>query len=169
MATLTAFIRWLVTLEDVRWFASRIWTQLLDEPEEKWRAARLLTQVLGAGAVSGWVIATFLSAGAGISTLPGATTDPVSIVAREPGVLYNVEAFCKDPATTVGRMPLTDAPAGGVRYVALRGTESVNWADSPEGQNPAAKHYWNDAAGVQQSEDVEVTKDAASCLKGRAQ
>ena len=157
-----------LTASDLRWFLNRVWTQLLDEPEERWRAARLLTQVLGAGAVSGWLIATFFSAGVGVSTVPGATTEPLNIIAREPGVAFNVLQFCQDPTTTVGKTVMTDALAGGVRYIALRGTESVNFADSPVGKNQSAMHYVVAPDGNQTSEAVEVTKDAYACLLKRA-
>ena len=167
-ARIIAFVRWLVTLEDIRWWMNRVWTQLLDEPEERWRAARLLTQVLGAGAVSGWLIATFLSAGVGVSTVPGTTTEPLNIIAREPGVAFNVLQFCQDPTTTVGKTVMTDALAGGVRYIALRGTESVNWADSPENRNPSAMHYVTAPDGNQLGEPVTVEGKAADCMKRRA-
>ena len=157
-----------LTASDLRWFLNRFWKQLLDEPEERWRAARLLTQVLGAGAVSGWLIATFLSAGVGISTVPGATTEPLNIIAREPGVAFNVLQFCQDPTTTVGKTVMTDALAGGVRYIALRGTESVNWADSPENRNPSAMHYVTAPDGNQLGEPVTVEGKAADCMKRRA-
>lgn len=96
----------------------------------------------------------------------GGTT--ITTVAREPGVSYNVAAFCADPATAVGKTPMVDAIAGGNRYVALRATESVNWPDSPIGGNPSAVHYWHDDKGVQLQEAVEVTKQAADCLRGKA-
>lgn len=117
-------------------------------------------------AMIGWLITTAVVVGysqiAGKAP-PGVT--PVEIVAREPGPSYNVLGFCTDGATTVGLVPMLDAPNGGNRYIALRGTESVNWADSPVGQNPSAQHYWTGPDGKQNSELVEVTKDAAACLK----
>lgn len=97
-----------------------------------------------------------------------ATNDEIKIIAREPGVAFDVTLFCNDPTTTVGKTPMTDAPAGGTRYVALRGTESVNWPDSPEGKNPAATYYVTTPDGRQSAEPVEVTKKAADCLKGKA-
>lgn len=96
------------------------------------------------------------------------TGDTIKIIAREPGVAFDVAQFCNDPTTTVGKTPMTDAPAGGTRYVALRGTESVNWPDSPEGKNPAATHYVTAPDGKQNTEPVEITKPAADCLKRRA-
>src|SRR3990167_9233193 len=57
------------------------------------------------------------------------TGDEIKVIAQEPGVAFNVLQFCNDPTTTVGKTPMTDALAGGVRYIALRGTDSVNWAD----------------------------------------
>lgn len=90
------------------------------------------------------------------------------IVAREPGVAYDVLAFCNDPATKVGITPMTDAPAGGNRYIANRGTETINWPDSPVGVNSAAMHYYIDSSGVQQQEPVEMTKPAAECFQKKA-
>lgn len=161
MNRFAAFVRWLVTLEDVRWFAHRVGSQLLDEPEERWRAARLLTQVLGAGAVTGWIIATFLSAGAGISTLPGATTDPLNVIAREPGPAYNVLAFCNDPATKVELRidPQVVAP----RLIARRGGEEINWIADPN--TPTAMRYWVTPNGTPAADPVEVTKAAGDCLR----
>lgn len=97
-----------------------------------------------------------------------ATADEIKVIAREPGVAFDVTLFCNDPTTTVGKTPMTDAPAGGNRYVALRGTESVNWPDSPEGKNPTATHYVTAPDGNQRGEAVEVTKPAADCMKRRA-
>ena len=142
------------------WFLTRVWTQLLDEPEERWRAARLLTQVLGAGAISGWLIATFLSAGVGVSTVPGATTEPLNIIAREPGPAYDVRAFCNDPETTVVR-PTFPMPEDLGRLTARRGTEEVVW---PGGGSPVAMRYWLSPAGIQQSEPVDFTPKAAECF-----
>lgn len=97
-----------------------------------------------------------------------ASGDEIKIIAREPGVAFDVLLFCSDPTTTVGKTPMTDAPAGGNRYVALRGTESVNWPDSPEGKNPTATHYITAPDGRQTSEAVEVTKPAADCMKRKS-
>src|SRR4051812_35705536 len=97
LARLIAFARYMVTLEDVRWFVGRMWHQVLDEPEERMRFGRLVVQLLGTGAVAGWVVATLFSAG-GFATVPGSTTDSgPNIIAREPGPGYNVKAFCDDP------------------------------------------------------------------------
>lgn len=94
--------------------------------------------------------------------------DEIKVIAREPGVAFDVLLFCNDPTTSVGKTPMTDAPAGGNRYIALRGTESVNWPDSPEGKNPTATHYVTAPDGNQRGEAVEVTKAAADCMKRRA-
>lgn len=98
-----------------------------------------------------------------------ATQDEIKVIAREPGVAFDVLLFCNDPTAIVGKTPMTDAPAGGNRYVALRGTESVNWPDSPIGKNPTATHYVTAPDGNQRGEAVEVTKAAADCMKRRAQ
>lgn len=98
---------------------------------------------------------------------PGvAANTPVQVVAREVGTNYDVLAFCNDPATKVAKVVMTDAPNGGSRYIASRGQEQVNWADSPEGGvNDSAIHTFPNAAGVQQSEGATITKPAADCLK----
>ena len=127
-----------------------------------------VTLVFIAGAFAGYFYAG-LASHIDALPVPGVSTgDTVKVVAREPGVSYNVTAFLKDPATSVGKMIMTDAPAGGTRYVAVRGTEQVNWADSPVGQNPSAKHYWITATVEHKSEDVEITKEAATLFKGKA-
>lgn len=94
--------------------------------------------------------------------------DTIKVIARAPGVAFDVAQFCNDPTTTVGKTPMTDAPAGGDRYIALRGTESVNWANSPPEKNPSAMHYVTAPDGRQNGEAVEVSKAAADCMKRRA-
>ncbi len=96
----------------------------------------------------------------------GETT--IQVVAKEPGVAFDVVLFCNAPDVVIGRSAMTDAPNGGVRYIATRGTESVNWADSPEGQNPSAVYYVTQPNGTQTGLPVEVTKPAADCLKKKA-
>jgi hypothetical protein len=94
--------------------------------------------------------------------------DEIKVVAREPGVDYDVAAFCADPATRVVLGVLLEVP--GTNYMALRGQESVNWKDTdPPGSNPNAIHYWIGPEGLQHSEEVEVTKPAADCLKKKLQ
>lgn len=160
LAKLLAFIRYVVTLEDVRWFAFRIYQQVLTDPEERMRFVRLFVQLLGSGAIAGWVLATILSTAAGVSTLPGSSTDTLVVVAREPGPSYNVKAFCDDPATRVSRprMPVTE-DAG--RLVANRGTESINW---PGQLAQVARREWIDTGGVSHGEEVEMTPAAVACF-----
>lgn len=127
-----------------------------------WRALLKVGVPLGVVAAIGLTI--FGSQVTG-ETPPGIATAPeINVVAREPGVDYNVAAFCNDPTTNVGTLPATDN--AGTRYIASRGTEQVNWPDT--GASPVATHYWTDQFGVHLQEPVEVTKDAAACLKKKA-
>lgn len=136
--------------------------------------------IVQAGEVLAWAIVWRLALKVGVPltalvfigfTLFGtgvATPADVVVTAREPGVGYDVLGFCNDTSTKVGLTVLTDAPDGGVRYVALRGTESVNWPDSPPDKNTAATHYWVNPGGVQLHEPVEMTKPAVACFKSKA-
>lgn len=104
-------------------------------------------------------------------TAPPGIVQPtaIAVVAAERGTAYDVAAFCNDPSTKVIATVMTDAPNGGTRYLASRGIEQVNWADSPPGKNDNATHYYPNAQGVQQSEAVQVTKSAADCFKKKVQ
>lgn len=130
--------------------------------------------------IGGFVVAAVLTvAGAVGGVFKSHDLNPpasvITVAPKEEGVAYNVLAFCNDPATTVGKTPMTDAPAGGNRYIALRGTESINWPDSPVGVNPSAVHYYINSdptngavVGEQLSTPVEMTKDAAACFYQKA-
>lgn len=108
------------------------------------------------------------------------TGDTIQVTPREVGVNFDVNRFCNDPDTKVSGAPMTDAPKGGNRYIASRGQESVNWPDSPEGENTAAMWYHPAAVGdkrhdgspavvgEQLSDTAEITKPAAECMKKKA-
>lgn len=85
------------------------------------------------------------------------------IVAREPGVAYDVLALCNDPTTKgVLGFPSED---GSPRRQLVRGQELVSWVDS--GSNPNAMRYVFSVDGNQRSEAVEVTEAAAKCLRAK--
>lgn len=131
-----------------------------------WRVLVKIGLPLGAIAAIGLTVLVSRATG---ETPPGVAAEPdINIVAREPGVAFDVLLFCNDPTTTVGKTPMTDALAGGDRYIAHRGTESVNWANSPPDKNLSAMHYVIAPDGRQNGEAVEVSKAAADCLKRRA-
>lgn len=121
--------------------------------------------IFGVAAVLIALFAVYLALpAAGIRTAPTETR----IVAREPGVAYDVAAFCADPATKVTPDLFNYTEAAGASYTATRGTETITWRDSPPGANPIAAHYWIDAQGSQHQEAVEMTKPAAECFQKKA-
>lgn len=124
--------------------------------------------LVAAGAFGAGYMAAPAAQQAGVDPPLVDTGDTIKVIAREPGVAFDVLLFCNDKTTTVGKTPMTDAPAGGDRYIALRGTESVNWANSPPERNPSAMHYVTAPDGRQNGEAVEVSKAAADCLKKKA-
>lgn len=86
--------------------------------------------------------------------LPGDKT-----VAFSPGSNFDVAGWCKTVAETVRVEMAPDA--SGVRYVAARGAESVEWVLNPTGD---ADHYWRDSQGLMQHEGVLITEDARDCM-----
>lgn len=112
------------------------------------------------------LVLTFSHQVFGRSLLPDEVSggSDVKVVAREPGVGYDVLAFCNDPSTKV--VLGTPMEVAGIHYVASRGQEQVDWKDSdPPGSNPNAVHYWIGPDGMQHSEAVEVTSPARDCFK----
>ncbi len=132
-----------------------------------WRVLLKLGMPLGALVFVGVVIAGSQITGE-TPPLTVSGGDTIKVIAKEPGAVFDVMLFCNDPTTKVGKTAMTDAPLGGTRYIASRGTESVNWADSPEDKNPSAVFYATGPNGSQTGLPVEITKPAADCLRKKA-
>lgn len=115
--------------------------------------------LFGLFAAGNGVLALFNAAPVGV----GSGTS-VLITAREPGSSYDAKAFCNDPKTVVVSPNFLVPDIIGKKYTATRGTESVEWTSGINDANPSAKHYWQNAQGVQQSENVEMTREAATCF-----
>ena len=120
----------------------------------------------------GWLLALALSALSVIALVIAihATAVPVlddpdrRIIAREPGVEYDVALFCNDPATK-GSLGFSEDDS--LRRQVTRGQEMITWVDS-RSANPGAVHYWVGPDSKQHSELVEVTEKAAECMRKKA-
>lgn len=97
-------------------------------------------------------------------------TNQSSSGAFTPGSKFNVAKWCKEQAEHVKAVVAPDA--SGIKFVAYRGGETVEWvtnklaADGRVIDNTTGdgRHYWTDAQGQPQGEDVLITGDAIKCM-----
>lgn len=160
MNRIILIVRWFLLLDDVQWFLK---TGLTPEQERHafgiLRAVLLRVGLVGGlgGIVLAWGAITATSQ-AGISAVPGATTDAINIVARAPGTdpAFALN-FCNDPATVVSR-PRFPVPEQDGGLEASRGTDTLTWP----GFGVSAR-YQTSTDG----RDIDITPKAVECLKGK--
>ena len=108
--------------------------------------------------VAGYALLVVLSQ-ANVADAPGIAP---KTVAFSPGSSFNVATFCKAAdSVTFSVQP----DVNGATRQAKKGQQRVEWPDKGDLGDGAAVHYWIDKNGQQQSENVEVTLDAADCMR----